>query len=130
MARHVELCEDCKEGSRMKTSDNHGRVPPMFAASQRRYCAGGLSAGLATSAPRLPVRLLFSALFAAALAQPTNKPSDHERGQQERDDHAYADENISENDSGAVLDGHGARSRSASVPLYGQSSGLTRRFMH
>jgi len=58
----------------MKTSDNHGRVPLMFAASQRRYCAGGLSAGLATSAPRLPVRLLFSALFAAALAQPTNHP--------------------------------------------------------
>jgi hypothetical protein len=30
--------------------------------------------------------LLFSALFAAAVAQPTNEPSDHERGQQERDD--------------------------------------------
>jgi hypothetical protein len=33
-----------------------------------------------------PVKLLFSSLFAAALAQPTNEPSDHERGQQERDD--------------------------------------------
>jgi hypothetical protein len=43
------------------------------------------------SAPRLPGRLLFSALFAAALAQSTNEPSDHERGQQERDDHAYTD---------------------------------------
>jgi hypothetical protein len=60
--------------------------------------------------------LLFSALFAAALAQPTNEPSDHERGQQERDDHAHADEHIGENDSGAVLDGHGARRRSASMP--------------
>jgi hypothetical protein len=59
-------------------------------------------------------RLLFSALFAAALAQPTNEPSDHERGQQERDDHAYADEHIGEDDSRAVLDGHGARRRSAS----------------
>jgi hypothetical protein len=76
------------------------------------------------------VRLLLSALFAAALAQPTNEPSDHERGQKERDDHAYADEHIGENDSGAVLDGHGARSRSASVPLYDQSGGLPRRFRH
>src|SRR5262249_52418047 len=57
---------------------------------------------------------LFSALFAAALAQPTNEPSDHKRGQQERDDHAHADEHIGQNDSGAVLDGHGARRRSAS----------------
>src|SRR5262245_22362443 len=55
-------------------------------------------------------------LFAAALAQPTNEPSDHERGQQERDDHAHADEHIGDNDSGAVLDGHGARKRSASMP--------------
>jgi hypothetical protein len=53
--------------------------------------------------------LLFSALSAAALAQPIDEPSDHERGQQERDDHAYADKHIGENDSGAVLDGHGAR---------------------
>ena len=28
----------------------------------------------------LPSRLLFSALFAAALTQPTNEPSDDERG--------------------------------------------------
>ena len=34
--------------------------------------------------------LLFSALFAAALAQPTNEPSDDERGQQKRDDHTIA----------------------------------------
>jgi hypothetical protein len=61
-----------------------------------------------------PVRLLFSAVFAAALAQQTNEPSDYEHGQQERDDHAYADEHIGQNDSGAVLDGHGARRRSAS----------------
>jgi hypothetical protein len=40
-------------------------------------------------------------LLAAALAQPTDEPSDHERGQQERDDHAHADEQIGENDSGA-----------------------------
>ena len=32
------------------------------------------------SAPRLLGRLLFSALFAAALAQPTDERSDHERG--------------------------------------------------
>jgi hypothetical protein len=70
------------------------------------------------SAPRPPVRLLFSALFAAVLAQPTDEPSDHERGQQERDDHAHADEHIGEDDSGAVLDGHAARRRFASMPLY------------
>src|SRR5215475_10539258 len=69
-----------------------------------------------------PGRLLFSALFTTALAEPTNEPSDHERGQQERDDHAHADEHIGENESGAVLDGHGARTRSASMPLYGQWS--------
>jgi hypothetical protein len=62
------------------------------------------------SAGWLPGRLLFSALFAAALAQPTNEPSDHERGQQERDDHAHADKNIGENDSGAALDIHDVRS--------------------
>ena len=77
----------------------------------------------------LPRRLLFSALFAAALAHPTDEPSDHERGQQERDDHAHADEHIGENDSGAALDGHDVRSRLASMPLYGQSSGSHRRFM-
>jgi hypothetical protein len=35
---------------------------------------------------------------------------DHECGQQERDDHAYADEYIGENDNGAALDGHSVRS--------------------
>jgi hypothetical protein len=58
--------------------------------------------------------LLFSALFAAALAQPTNEQSDDERGQQECDDRAHADEHIGQNNSGAVLDGHGARRRSSS----------------
>jgi len=53
------------------------------------------------------VRLLVSALFAA---QPTDEPSDHERGQQERLDHAHGDEHIGENDSGAALDGHDVRS--------------------
>src|SRR5262245_1193797 len=72
-----------------------------------------------------PVRLL---LFAAALAQPTNEPSDHQRGQPERDDHARADEHIGENYSGAALDGHDARRRFASMPLYGQWSGSPRRF--
>src|SRR5262249_54527188 len=38
---------------------------------------------------------LFSTKFAAAsLTLPTDEPSDHERGQQERDDHAHADEHI------------------------------------
>jgi hypothetical protein len=63
------------------------------------------------SARLLPGRLLFSAQFAAVLAQPTDEPSDPEHGQQERDDHAHADEHIGENDSGAALDGHDARSR-------------------
>src|SRR5215813_13714918 len=53
---------------------------------------------------------LFSALFAAALMQPNDDPFDHEHGQQERDDHAHADEHIGENDSGAALDGHDVRS--------------------
>src|SRR5215831_12083 len=43
----------------------------------------------------------------AALAQPIDEPSDHKRGQQERDDHAHADKHVGENNSGAVLDGHG-----------------------
>jgi hypothetical protein len=68
-------------------------------------------------------KLLSFTLLAATLAQPTDEPSDHERGQQERDDHAHTDEHIGENDSGAVLDGHDARKRFASMPLYGQSSG-------
>src|SRR5262249_17839028 len=71
---------------------------------------------------------LFSALFAAGLTQPNDDPSDHEHGQQERDDHAHADEHIGENYSGAALDGHDARRRFASMPLYGQSSGSPRRF--
>src|SRR5260221_13515659 len=74
MARHVELCEDCKEGSRMKTSDNHGRVPPMFAASQRRYCAGGLSAGVETPPPPPAGWGIFFPLFPAARAAPTHPP--------------------------------------------------------
>src|SRR5262249_19930521 len=53
---------------------------------------------------------LFSALFAAALMQPNDDPFDHEHGQQERDDHAHADEHIGENDSGAALDCHDVRS--------------------
>ena len=67
------------------------------------------------SAP--PGRLLFSALSAAALAQPTDEPSDHEHGQQERDDYADASEHIGENNSRAVVDGHDARGRLASMPL-------------
>jgi len=50
-------------------------------------------------------------------------------GQQESDDHAHAGEHIGENDSGAVFDGHGARRRFASMPLYSQSSGSPHRFM-
>ncbi len=53
--------------------------------------------------PRILVISGFGLLLAAALAQPTDEPSDHERGQQERDDHAHADEHIGENDSGAAL---------------------------
>jgi hypothetical protein len=48
---------------------------------------------------------LFSAP-SAALALPTDEPSDHEHGPHESDDHAYADEQIGENDSGATLDAH------------------------
>jgi hypothetical protein len=71
-----------------------------------------------------PVRLLFSAVSAAALAQPTDEPFDQERGQQESDGHAHV--HIGENDSGAVLGGHSARTRfaiNASV-----TSGSPRRF--
>jgi hypothetical protein len=60
-------------------------------------------------------RLPFSALSAAALAQPTDKPSDHEYGR--RDDQADAGEHIGENNSGAVVNGHDARGRIASMPL-------------
>ena len=65
----------------------------------------------------LPSRLLFSALFAAALTQSSNEPSDDERGQQERDDQADAGEHIGENNNDAVVDGHDARGRLASMPL-------------
>jgi hypothetical protein len=61
---------------------------------------GGLNYDIA-----LPGRLLLSAP-SAALALPTDEPSDHEHGPHESDDHAYADEQIGENDSGAALDAH------------------------
>ena len=67
------------------------------------------------SARLLPGRLLFSAQFAAVLAQPTDEPSDHERGQQERDDHAHADEHIGENDSGAALFRHALNLRCSAI---------------
>ena len=47
---------------------------------------------------REPGRLLFSAA-SAALAPPSDEPSDHEHGPHESDDHSYADEQIGENDS-------------------------------
>ena len=67
--------------------------------------------------PFIHPQLLFSALSAAALAQPTDEPFDHEHGQQERDDYADASEHIGENNSRAVVDGHDARGRLASMPL-------------
>jgi hypothetical protein len=39
--------------------------------------------------------------------QPTDEPAGHEHGHPESDDHAYADEQIGENDSGALLYDHG-----------------------
>ena len=42
-------------------------------------------------------------LRAAVATLPTDEPSDHERGQQERDDHAHADEHIGENDSASTV---------------------------
>jgi len=104
----------------------HGVSEQTIYAWRKRF--GGFQA-ISASALSRPVRLLFSPLFAAALAQPTNEPSDRERGQQKRDDHAYTDEHIGENDCGGVHDGPGARRRSASMPLYGQSSGSPRRFI-
>jgi len=59
-----------------------------------------------------------------------SEPSDQGHGQQERDDHAHADKHIDENNNGGVLDGHDARRRFASMPLYGQSSGSPGGFMH
>jgi hypothetical protein len=63
---------------------------------------------------REPGRLLFSAA-SAALAPPSDEPSDHEHGPHESDDHSYADEQIGENDSGAALDGHAAVSRAGGL---------------
>jgi hypothetical protein len=85
-----------------------GALPGVSCTTRMPCCAPP------ASAPRLPVRLLFCALFAAVPVQPTNEPSDHESGQQKRDDHAYTDEYIGENYSGAALDGHDARRRFAS----------------
>src|SRR5262249_61505938 len=99
---------------------------PLPARDQKLKAAKRL---LSPPPPPPPVRLLFSAVSAAALAQPTDERSDHESGQQKRDDHAYTDEHIGENNSGGVHDGPGARRRSASMPLYGQSSGSPRRFI-
>jgi hypothetical protein len=54
---------------------------------------------------RCPVRLLSSA-SSAALALPTDEPYDDEHSPHESDDHAYADEQIGDNDSAAALDAH------------------------
>ena len=42
--------------------------------------------------------------------EPCTEPSDHEHGPYESDDHAYADEQIGENDSGALLYDHARQS--------------------
>src|SRR5262249_61882588 len=95
---------------------SHPHASPVFTTPR---AAGGGGAPRRRRGPPPPhVRLLFSALSAAALAQPSDEPSDHERGQQERDDHAHADEHIGEKDNGAVLDGHGALGGPASIPPY------------
>ena len=46
-------------------------------------------------------------MFATVPVPSSDEPSDHEHGPHESDDHAYADEQIGENDSGAALDAHG-----------------------
>jgi hypothetical protein len=67
-------------------------LPPSPPAEKTTACQD--QAGKA-SAPSLPGRLLFSALSrAAAIAPPSDEPSDHEHGPQESNDHAYADEHI------------------------------------
>jgi len=55
-----------------------------------------------------------------ALAPPTDEPFGHEHSPQENDDHAYADEHIGENDSGAVP---------SSMVMVRQSGGWPRRFI-
>ena len=84
-----------------------------------RLHAGEHRRPLGYSSPRCPRRRWRS--------RPMNHPITN--AAKERDDHAHADEHIGENDSGAILDGHDARKRSASMPLYGQSSGSPRRFI-
>jgi hypothetical protein len=64
-----------------------------------------------TSHRTCSLSLLFSPLSAAARTQAIDEPSDHEHGQQKRDDDADADEHIRDNNNGAVLDGHAVRSR-------------------
>jgi hypothetical protein len=98
------------------TCETSQRDPDKSAYEVKAVVRRTSSRGRSLMLPRMrwATRLLFSALFAAALAQPTDEPSDRARGQQERDDHAHADEHIGENDSGAVLDGHGGRTRSVS----------------
>jgi hypothetical protein len=59
---------------------------------------------------------LLSSAPSAALALPTDEPSDHEHGPHESDDHAYADEQIGENDSHAALDAHRSISRADGLP--------------
>jgi 5-methylcytosine-specific restriction enzyme subunit McrC len=54
-------------------------------------------------------------------ARAADEPSDHEHGQQERDDQADAGEHIGENNSGAVLDGHDDRqSRGWAASVHGR----------
>jgi len=67
---------------------------------------------------RLRCSSLFCAPSAAVLVPPTDEPSGHEYGPHESDDHAYADEQIGENDSGAALDGHGARQSGGWPPRF------------
>jgi hypothetical protein len=61
--------------------------------------------------PRVEPRATRFSAPSAAVTPPTDEPSDHEHGAYKSDDHAYADEQIGENDSGAALDGHAAVSR-------------------
>ncbi len=98
--------ELAEKGIKLAAAPDDYRTPEMVAPvrlhrTARRRSAHRMRARSRTS--RSSVFWLGLLLLAAALAQPTDEPSDHERGQQERDDHAHADEHIGENDSGAAL---------------------------
>ena len=75
-----------------------------------------------------PVQLIGTAPYVCAVDESSKAIQDTGRCGHRGNGQTYTDEHIGEYDGGAALDGHDARRRFASMPLYGQWSGSPRRF--